>query len=168
MGGIQKNDPRGIFFREVEIALADSGEKLLALAFDAVEFPVAFVHAAEGCLTVEVEHQGDIWQASADGEGIDPRGVLSGNAAGDALVDRSRIKETVTDHDAASFERGLDFFPNELGAARGEEKKFGFGNEVFALGGVLEEVADRLSSGSATGFAYQKRFAAGLAEFFGE
>jgi len=137
MGGVQKNDPRGIFFRKVEIALADSGEKLLALAFDAVEFPVAFVHAAKGCLTVEVEHEGHIWQASSDGEGIDPRSFLGGNAAGDALIDCGRIKKTVTDHDAASLERGLDFFPNELGAARGEEQEFGFGNEVFALRGVL-------------------------------
>ena len=167
-GGVQKNDPGGIFFREVEVALAHGGEELLALALDAVEFPLSIAHPGERGFAVEVEHECHIGQAIADRKGIDSRGVLGGNAAGDALINRGRIKKTVADHDAAGLKSGQDFFPNELGAAGGEKEKFGFGHEVFAFGRVLEEMADRLAGRCAAGFADQKWLAAGLAEFFGE
>ena len=167
-GGVQKHDARGIFFRQIEVAGADGSEEFLAFTLDAIEFAFAGAHAGQRGLAVEVQHEGHIRQAIANSEGVDARGVVRGNAAGDALINGGRIEKPVTDHDAARLKGGENFFANELGAAGGEEEEFGLGNEVFAFRRVLEEVADRLAGGGSTGFADEKRLAAGLAEFFGE
>ena len=46
-------------------------------------------------------------------------------AAGDALVNRGGIQKTVAQHEAAGSERGTDDLAHELGAAGGEQQKFG-------------------------------------------
>ena len=46
-GGVQKHDPRGIFFRQIEVAGADGGEEFLAFTLDAIEFAFAGAHAGQ-------------------------------------------------------------------------------------------------------------------------
>ena len=167
-GGVQKHDARGIFFRQIEVASADGGEEFLAFTLDAIEFAFAGTHTGQRGLAVEVQHKGNIRKAISDREGVDARGVVRGNAAGDALINGGRIEKPVTNHNAASLEGGSDFFANELGAAGGEEEEFGLGHEVVALWCVLEEVADRLSGRGATRLADQERLMARLAEMIGE
>jgi predicted RNA-binding protein with PUA-like domain len=155
-------------FCEVQVTLAHGGKKLLGFALDAVELAFPVSHAVERGGAVEIENEGDIGKKVSDGEGVDAGGVLDRNAAGDALIDSGRVEETVADHDAAGLEGGLDFFPHELGAARGKEQEFGLWNESFAFRRVLEKVADRLPGGGATGLADEERVMAGLAEFVGQ
>ena len=70
-GGVQKHDPRGIFFRQIEVTCANGDEEFLTLALDAVELAVAGLQSSQRGLTVEVENEGDIRQASSHGEGVD-------------------------------------------------------------------------------------------------
>ncbi len=148
--------------------MADSGKEVLALAFDPIEFAFAGAHAMERGLAVEVENEGDIGQAIADRKGVDPRGVVSGDAAGDSLINGGRIEKSVTNHNEASLEGRENFFANELGAAGGEEEEFGLRHEIVAFRRMLEEMADRLAGGGSSGLADQERFMARLAEMIGE
>ena len=87
-----------------------------------IEFAFTGAHAGQRGFPVEVQHEGHIRQAIANSEGVDARGVVGGNTAGDSLINGGRIKKSVTDHDAASLEGGKDFFANELRAARCEQQ----------------------------------------------
>jgi len=167
-GGVDEHDTGGVFQGELEVAGADGVEEFLGLAFDAVERAFPGVDALQRGFAVEVEQEGHIGQATADGEGVDAGGLVGRDAAGDALVNRGGIEKAVADHDAAGFERGQDFFADELGAAGGEEEEFGLGDEVFALGCVLEEVADGFAGGRSPGLADEEGVAAGGAQGGGE
>jgi hypothetical protein len=59
-----------------------------------------------------------------------------------ALIDGCRVEKTVAYDNASCSQCWDDDFANELRAACSEEEKLGFRREIFALGGVLEEVSD--------------------------
>jgi hypothetical protein len=157
----------------LEIAISNLAERLgscnlpheIRALFD---MPERDSPQAPYCAPQATAPQATFARAAADSKGVDPRGVVCGNAAGDALINGGRIEKPVTNHNAASLEGGSDFFANELGAAGGEEEEFGLGHEVVALWCVLEEVADRLSGRGATRLADQERLMARLAEMIGE
>jgi predicted RNA-binding protein with PUA-like domain len=126
------------------------------------------MHPGQRCLAIKIENERHIWQAIADGEGVDASGGLRRNASRDALIDRGGIKESVADHDLSGFQSGQDFFTNQLRAARGKEQKFGLGHESLALGGMLQKMSDQFAGDGSTRFADQKRLATVAAEFVGQ
>lgn len=150
-------DAVGFAGGELEIPAADGSEKILGFAFDPVRVLVSPPHAGEGRGPVEIEEECHVGEADADGEGVDPGGHFRGDLPGNALIDGRRIEKPVGDHDAPRKQRGADHFPDELGPAGGEEKKFGLGSQRLPLGGMLEEMADHLAGGRSTGLAHQQR-----------
>lgn len=80
--------------------------------------------------------------------------------AGDTLIDGGGIEEPVGNDNSAGSEGGKDFFPHELSSAGGEEKNLGLGGHGPAFFGMLKEMTDVFSDGSASWLAYEKRLVA--------
>lgn len=112
-------------------------------------------HSLKGGGPVEVEKKGHIRQARINSKGIDHFRLMGRNFSAHALIDGCRIKEAVAYDDAAGGQSRGNDFANKLSAARSKKQKLGFRREILSLGGVLKEVADRLSGWRAAWFSQE-------------
>lgn len=143
LGGIDDDETVRLAAGEVQIALADGFIEGAGLRFHAVgSVANSRGQAGGGNGRVEVEEEGDGGQAITDGKTVDNSNFQGIDAAGNALIDGSGVVEAVADDDAASVQSRKDFFPDELGAAGGEEEEFGFGGEECPVFGILQQVAN--------------------------
>ena len=153
---VEDADAVGFACGEFEIPAADRFKKRFGLPLDPVRVLVPGAHAGDSRGAVEIEEKCHVRETDADREGVDPGGHLRRDHPGNPLIDGRGIEKPVGDHGASRSEGGTDHFPDELGAACGEEEEFGFGRQRRAVGGMLEEVADHLAGWSSARLPHQQ------------
>ena len=93
-------------------------------------------------LNVDIEDEGEVGPAIADGDGVQVPDHFLVEPARHALVNGGRIGEAIGDDDGAAVERGLNNLPNELAAARLEKEQLGLRRHRHALRRELQEMTD--------------------------
>ena len=144
----------GLGCGELKVACADGLEEFNGFLLHPVELAIAaLMDTSKPDLGWEVDQDGEVGQGRADGKLVDGFDLVSVDGAGDALVDSGRIEEAVAEYDLPRSQGGLDQLADVLGTAGGEEEELCFGRHAVPRVVVLQQVADRLAEGRASGLA---------------
>src|SRR5262245_27836252 len=81
-----------------------------------ISFAQLTLHSRLSCGRIDVEHESDVWNAIADGEGIQALDDLAIQFPCRSLVTGVGMKERIGNHAHATCERRLDYLAHELAA----------------------------------------------------
>lgn len=166
--GVEQLDAVWIGGGELSIGGADPLVKFGRLLFHAVgrlrDRADAAEHAMAGGFDVDVEEEGQIGAAGADGELIELRDDRGIEAAGGALVNGGGIVKAIGDNERAGGEGGRDHFAHELAPARFEKEQLGLRRHGRAFGRELEEVANFFPDRRPARLAREEKAAPGFFE----